>query len=94
MLTKLQDLSRNRDFYSRSEQVWDPLDYQDQFGLEIKDAEKLAQQHRREWLKANPAPGATRRVWSLRGQLRPYRCFGEPDGRTRTVYYVTTQVAY
>ena len=94
MLTKLQDLSRSRDFYRRSEQVWDPLDYRDQFGLEIKDAEKLAQQHRREWLKANPNPHVFRRSWCLRGQLRPYRAFGEPDGRTRTVYYVTSVASY
>lgn len=94
MSTQLQDLSRGYDSYRRSEQRWDPLDYQDQYGLDIKAAEKLAQRHRREWLKVNPNLHVFRRSWCLRGQLRPYRAFGEPDGRTRTVYYVTSVARY
>lgn len=73
--------------------VWDPLDYQDEYGLDPSAAAKAAQVDRNKWLvdwrKENP--GGKARAWRLTGQLRPYASFGNPDGRVRTVYYVTLE---
>ena len=72
-------------------QAWDPLDYEDRYGLDPRTAAKAAQADRgkwvREWRKANVDPTLDLHVWRLTGQLRPYASFGNPDGRTRTVYY-------
>lgn len=72
-------------------QVWDPLDYEDQHGLDPRAAAKAAQIDRakwaHQWRKDNTDPSVGLRLWRLTGQLRPYASFGNPDGRTRTVYY-------
>lgn len=71
--------------------VWDPLDYEDHHHLDPRAAAKAAQADRakwvRDWRKANTDPALELHVWRLTGQLRPYASFGNPDGRTRTVYY-------
>lgn len=70
---------------------WDPLDYEDQYGLDPRAAAKAAQADRakwvKDWRKVNTDPALELHVWRLTGQLRPYASFGNPDGRTRTVYY-------
>jgi hypothetical protein len=71
--------------------VWDPLDYEDHRGLDPRAAAKAAQADRgkwvKQWRKTNTDPTLELHVWRLTGQLRPYASFGNPDGRTRTVYY-------
>jgi hypothetical protein len=71
--------------------VWDPLDYEDHRGLDPRAAAKAAQADRAQWVKqwrkTDTDPTLELHVWRLTGQLRPYASFGNPDGRTRTVYY-------
>jgi hypothetical protein len=70
---------------------FDPLTYQDRDGLDDNAAAKAALKARNVELKARKAAGEIAYGWRLTGQLRPYASFGNPDGRVRTVYYITVQ---
>jgi hypothetical protein len=69
---------------------FDPLDFEDQ-GVSREEARKQALAARtmvvnrikKDWPdKYNVC------CWTLSGQLRKYKAFGVPDGRSRSVYYV------
>lgn len=69
---------------------FDPLDWQDQ-GEVPEQAAKSAKAARDTVTRAilKDWPGRYQvKGWRLTGQLRPYKCFGVPDGRVRTVYYL------
>lgn len=68
---------------------FDPLDFEERMGLTPEAARKEAQAARRAVIKAKEAEGHKCRAWTLTGQLRKYRAFGQPCGRTRNVYYIT-----
>lgn len=70
---------------------FDPLDYQDFFKVSATDAATMARKARDRLLREARAkwPQARFKGWTLTGQLRQYRSFGAPDGRIRSVYYIT-----
>lgn len=69
---------------------FDPLDYMDK-GMGYTDAHQAAKKDRNQKLKELKAQGKHPSASSLPGQLRPYKSFGVPDGRTRTMYYVNVE---
>lgn len=71
---------------------FDPLEYLDlpaNAGMTFEEATKRARADRDICLRHWRKEGKDVKGWSLPGQLRKYRAFGVPDGRTRTVYYLT-----
>jgi hypothetical protein len=78
---------------NKQEMRFDPLEYLDlpaNAGMTFEQATAQARKDRDLCLRVARQKGAKEcRGWSLRGQLRKYRGFGIPDGRTRTVYYIT-----
>jgi len=75
----------------RAEQIgFDPLDFEDQYGMDPAAARKEAQAARRVVAKAKEKEGYEVKIWTLTGQLRKYKEFGVPDGRVRSVYYLST----
>lgn len=71
---------------------FDPLQYLDlpaNAGMTFEQATKQARADRDVCLRHWRKEGKNAKGWSLTGQLRKYKSFGEPDGRTRTVYYVS-----
>lgn len=87
----------HRDMVREGQFRWDPLDYEDEFKYadgsapDFATAIAMAKSDRTEYVKRfkNTYPQFEVRMWSLSGQLRQYKSFGVPDGRVRTVYYVT-----
>ncbi len=74
--------------------AFDPLDFNDQQPwLTPETAASAALKERNRKLKAYRAEHGKDSAygWRLTGQLRPYASFGVPDGRVRTVYYITFQ---
>lgn len=71
------------------QRAFDPLDYQDNFHCSIEEAVKLAKQARNKELAERRKLGQDVKGWSLTGQLKPYASFGVPDGRVRTVFYLS-----
>lgn len=74
----------------RGELVFDPLDFQDTNGVSLEEAHEQAKQARAAIQAAirKTRPDLKTRAARLTGQLRPYRSFGVPDGRFRTVFYL------
>lgn len=70
---------------------FDPLHFEEQMGLSPTEATKEALTARgvlqRQINKYRPDLKA--KAWTLTGQLRKYKSFGEPCGRVRNVYYLT-----
>lgn len=77
----------------KSQYRFDPLDYEDEQSMERKAAAAKALSDRNAWMReikrCYPDKNLAMNGTSLRGQLRPYKSFGVPDGRVRTVYYIT-----
>lgn len=73
-----------------SQRSYDPLDYLDAGIVStIKEATQKALQKRNADLKAyRKQYGNGFFGFALRGQVRPYKSFGVPDGSIRTVYYI------
>ena len=73
---------------------FDPLDWQDQRGMsydESNAAAKAARDKNLAAIRKMGLQGFTVRGWCLRGQLRQYASYGNPDGRMRTVFYITVR---
>lgn len=68
---------------------FDPIKYADQMGLAMHDAAKIAKKERDLELRRIKKRDPSAYGWRLTGQLRQYAGFGQPDGRVRTVYYIT-----
>lgn len=68
---------------------FDPLVYADEMGLDLQAATKEARRHRDSDLREMRKSGMYCKGSSVTGQLRKYRSYGVPDGRTRTIYYIT-----
>lgn len=72
-----------------TEQIrFDPLDFEDNMGLNPAAARKEAQAARRVIAAAKRKEGYECKSWTLTGQLRKYKSFGVEDGRVRPVYYL------
>lgn len=72
---------------------FDPLKYADADStLTLEAATKIAKQTRDTYLRALRKAGIPCKGWRLTGQLRKWAALGIPDGRVRTVYYVTKMV--
>lgn len=73
-----------------TQRAYDPLDYIDAGKThDLIEATKMALQARNADLKIyRKKYGNDFFGFALRGQLRPYRGFGQPDGSIRTVYYI------
>lgn len=82
-------LIKDRSYGTNGESVCDPLDWQDALGVDAEQAHKLALKARNARMRDLRLSGVKCRGWSLAGQLRPYAGLGQPDGRVRTVYYVS-----
>ena len=78
----------NDEFHHGEQLSFDPLDFQDHFGLSAEPAAKQAQAVRREVAKLIRSKGFEVKSWTLTGQLRPYSGWNQPDGRVRSVYYL------
>jgi len=77
--------------FTNGQQVrFDPLDYEDQ-GMSREDARKAALADRELCVRENSRkyPDYKFQRWTLTGQLRQYRSMGVPDGRVRSVFYIT-----
>lgn len=68
---------------------FDPLVYMDEMGLDLKTATKEALRHRDSDLREMRKEGVNAKGWTLTGQLRKYRSFGNECGMVRPVYYIT-----
>ena len=71
---------------------FDPLEYLDlpaNAGWTLAQATAQARKDRDLCLRVARQKGKECIGSRTTGQLRKYKSFGEPDGRTRTVYYIT-----
>lgn len=68
---------------------YDPLNFADHLKMDLAQATRYAKLLRDKDLRNLRRRGVNARGWRLTGQLRPYAGFGQPDGRVRTVYYIT-----
>lgn len=71
-----------------TQESYDPLDY-DCFNHDPKQAHKLAKGLRDRNLRLMKQQGKQCYGWRLTGQLKKYASLGVPDGRVRTVYYIS-----
>ena len=70
---------------------FDPLKYSDMHsGISEIDAKKLALKERNQTLREIKKRDPMAYGWALPNQLRKYAGLGQLDGRSRTVYYIST----
>lgn len=72
---------------------FDPLHFEDNAGLTREEAVKEALACRNMVIRhiRKTRPDLVAKGWTLTGQLRQYKSFGVPDGRVRSVYYITVR---
>lgn len=74
-----------------AQRSYDPLDFLDAgVAKTLPEATQMALKRRNEALRhfRKSYPCEDFSGFALRGQLRPYKSFGVPDGSVRTVYYI------
>lgn len=68
---------------------FDPLDLMDQNPqLSAIEAHKIMRSERDKTYRTMKREGVHASRWVLKGQIRPYRGLGQPDGSIRDVYFI------